>query len=795
MERLALQESGDVRAQTERREMRYESVLYTKPENCASKIGTSGTPIKLLCNYFEILSQPNWVLYQYHVEYTPVVESKKIRIALLASHETLFPTNKAFDGSTLYSLTRLPNNVTDVQSVRTTDNTTINIKLKLVDEIAPTSPNFIHLFNIVFRKCLRLYGMKEIDRNYYDMTNRILIREYNLNLINGFATSIASYDEKLLLCCELTHKLLHNQTVYELMMSHYNNAQNEEHFRSICMNDLVGRIIMTKYNDQTYKIADIDWDSNPASVFSYRGNEVTFIDYYRTQYQINIQDARQPLLVILPTARDKRRGQTSHILLIPELSILTGVSETMRTDFRFKKALDQFAKVDAGTRCNRLQDFVGRFKTHQQVRVELDKWRMDFSNQPLQLDARFYPPETLGFGDNKFKALNERADWTNDMRSTQLFNTIFIKDWLVIYAQNKANAANVFYQTFFQVAGPMGIKANEPRGIALPNDHGDMIANCLKQNITETTQMVVLLVNGKKKDRYDAIKKICCLEKPVPSQVVTTQIIEDEKKCKSVITKVAIQINCKLGGELWITNIPSKKIMICGIDTYHDSLMKKKSVCAFIATSNETKSTFFSRATLQENHQELSNNLTLNVKSAVEFYRQKNGFLPEKIIIYRDGISDGQLRAVVDYEIPQIKEGFRLTDASYSPGLAFIVVKKRGNARFFDRRGNQTGNPPCGTIIDSGVTRPEWFDFYLISQHVTQGTVNPTHYNVIHDTVGYKADIYQRLSYKLTHMYYNWPGTIRVPALCQYAHKLAFLVGQSLHKEHHISLCDKLFYL
>lgn len=117
------------------------------------------------------------------------------------------------------------------------------------------------------------------------------------------------------------------------------------------------------------------------------------------QYQINIQDARQPLLVILPTARDKRRGQTTHILLIPELSILTGVSEAMRTDFRFKKALDQFAKVDAGTRCNRLQDFVARFKTQPQVKGELDKWRMDFSNRPLELNARAYPPETLGFGD------------------------------------------------------------------------------------------------------------------------------------------------------------------------------------------------------------------------------------------------------------------------------------------------------------------------------------------------------------------------------------------------------------
>jgi aubergine-like protein len=66
---------------------------------------------------------------------------------------------------------------------------------------------------------------------------------------------------------------------------------------------------------------------------------------------------------------------------------------------------------------------------------------------------------------------------------------------------------------------------------------------------------------------------------------------------------------------------------------------------------------------------------------------------------------------------------------------------------------------------------------------------------MVHDTIGMKVDHFQRLSFKLTHMYYNWPGTIRVPAVCQYAHKLAFLVGQSLHKEHDVSLSDKLFYL
>lgn len=57
------------------------------------------------------------------------------------------------------------------------------------------------------------------------------------------------------------------------------------------------------------------------------------------------------------------------------------------------------------------------------------------------------------------------------------------------------------------------------------------------------------------------------------------------------------------------------------------------------------------------------------------------------------------------------------------------------------------------------------YDFFLVSQHVRQGTVTPTHYNVVYDESGLKPDHLQRLTYKLTHMYYNWPGTIRVPSV------------------------------
>jgi len=67
------------------------------------------------------------------------------------------------------------------------------------------------------------------------------------------------------------------------------------------------------------------------------------------------------------------------------------------------------------------------------------------------------------------------------------------------------------------------------------------------------------------------------------------------------------------------------------------------------------------------------------------------------------------------------------------------------------------GNPPCGTVVDNKVTLNERFDFFLVSQKVTQGTVSPTSYNVIEDDTGIAPDIHQRLAYALTHLYYNWP--------------------------------------
>ena len=172
------------------------------------------------------------------------------------------------------------------------------------------------------------------------------------------------------------------------------------------------------------------------------------------------------------------------------------------------------------------------------------------------------------------------------------------------------------------------------------------------------------------------------------------------------------------------------------------------------------------------------------------YQKFNNNELPNRVFFYRDGVGDGQMKQVLDHEAEDIKK----ICAQYNIKLSFVVVNKRINTKFFTH-GRQLDNPPPGTVVDSGVTLPERYDFYLISQSVKQGTVNPTSYNILFDNSGFPPDRHQKLAYKLTHLYFNWSGTVRVPAPVQYAHKLAFLVGDSLHAKPAEDLCYNLFFL
>nr|QWT68870.1 piwi-like RNA-mediated gene silencing protein [Cyprinus carpio] len=723
-----------------------------------SKTGVSGTAIELRANFMRLLSRPLWALYQYHVDYKPPMESRRLRSALLFQHEETLGKAHTFDGAILFLPNKLHNTVwfqilklliismalsealacgfdlvvsdkllylqETVLCSETRNGEKVEITVTLTNELPPSSPVCLQFYNILFRRILRILNMQQIGRHYYNPDDPFNIPQHRLTIWPGFVTTILQYESSIMLCTDVSHKVLRSETVLDFM-----------------------------YNNKTYRIDDIAWDHTPNNTFKKGDTEISFKNYFKTQYGLDITDGNQVLLV----SHVKRLGPSGlpppgPAMLVPEFCYLTDVQN------------------------------------------ELTTWGLSFENRLLSMNGRVLPSERIIQGGRAYEYNPWTADWTKEMRGLPLISCMSLDNWLMFYTRRNADVAQSLLQTLNKVSGPMGIRMQ--RAIMIEyEDRQESLLRALQQNVARETQMVVVILPTNRKDKYDCVKKYLCVDCPTPSQCVVSRTISKPQALMTVATKIALQMNCKMGGELWSVEIPLRQLMIVGIDCYHDTAAGKRSIGALVASLNQGMSRWFSKCVLQNRGQEIIDALKGSLQAALKAYLKYNNCLPSRIIVFRDGVGDGMLQSVVDYEVPQIMQSIKTMGQDYEPKLSVVVVKKRISSRFFARIDGKIANPPPGTVIDTEVTRPEWYDFFIVSQAVRFGCVAPTHYNVVFDSSGLKPDHMQRLTYKLCHMYYNWQGIVRVPAPCQYAHKLAFLVGQSIHKEPNMNLDDFLYYL
>lgn len=264
--------------------------------------------------------------------------------------------------------------------------------------------------------------------------------------------------------------------------------------------------------------------------------------------------------------------------------------------------------------------------------------------------------------------------------------------------------------------------------------------------------------------RYSAIKKKCFADYAVSSQVVTKFILSSQRnKYDSVVTKVAIQMCSKLGGAPWFPRCPLKNAMTIGFDLAKDTNNKNVFYACLVATMDLKEEVSFFSAVSKIEGADCSRELTINVIKALNAYETKHGTLPSTIFFYRGGVSEGDIPYVFNIELHHLTDSLnkRYTNASFEFKMAYIIVSKKINTRFFQSSGNDVKNPSPGTVIDNTVTLKERYEFFLISQSCNQGTIAPTNYNVLYDNTGLPPNRIQAWTFIQTHMYYNWYGTTR----------------------------------
>ena len=255
-------------------------------------------------------------------------------------------------------------------------------------------------------------------------------------------------------------------------------------------------------------------------------------------------------------------------------------------------------------------------------------------------------------------------------------------------------------------------------------------------------QLIMAVLPSKDKDLYASIKRVGDNVVGIPTQCVQMDVIQQPKRVGQVCTNLSLKINSKLGGINQVID-PSVKspvfrepTIVFGADVTHPSPTENgiPSIAAVVASmdANATKSQARVRAQRHEKGhgaQEIINDLAAIVRELlIEFYKANGKLKPSKIIFYRDGVSEGQFDQVLAHEVRAVQEACIKLEKEYRPRITFIVVQKRHHTRLFcENRGDETGkarNVPPGTTVDSGITHPYEFDFYLCSHFGIQVLVS-----------------------------------------------------------------------
>lgn len=267
----------------------------------------------------------------------------------------------------------------------------------------------------------------------------------------------------------------------------------------------------------------------------------------------------------------------------------------------------------------------------------------------------------------------------------------------------------------------------------------------------------LLCVMSRKDPGYKYLKWISETQIGIVTQCCLSSLAN--KANDNYLANLGMKINAKLGGsnvEL-IERLPllegAGHTMFLGADVNHPGswTTASPSIAAVVGSMNwPAANRYATRVRPQDRRSEKILHFGDMCLELFETYVRLNKVKPEKIIVFRDGVSEGQFDMVLNEEFLDLKRVF-LT-RNYSPSITLIVAQKRHQTRLFPERrqdGGPTGNVSPGTVVDTKIVHPFEYDFYLCSHYGSLGTSKPTHYHVLWDDHKFTSDQLQKLIYDM----------------------------------------------
>lgn len=787
--------------------------LLSAPKKPAGGVGTR---IEVLTNMVSI-KLPAAPKFQYQVVIVPEMELKKRRkylIRLIAEKE--FPTIRSlFDGENILYLDEKPSNKDELSfTVNITETGgeekpyTATFKLTRTAATSRLDKGAVAFFSTHFKQAVsNLPNRQLVGRDYFDFQHKVEVPEHNCILVPGVDMTVYITESGPLLNADMMFKHIRTDSIFTLLRRDYmsRGTPNE-----ITEKQFVNKIAIRNYGDRrSFFIDRIRWDLSPMSTFNSKEGRVTYVEYFRKHYNIDNSDLDkpQPLLESISRTKRDKDGNPEVNYFVPALCQLTGATDDMKKDFRRGRELIKITALPPAERCEKLCQYFRTCNSNEGFRSGLAKWGIEVNDKLSSIPGRRLPAPALKNGAGPIAINPERQSW--DVKfEWPMFRVGTFSKWAVVM-HGQSPPTREFVDILRNRMGPsLRINFTEPRVFIVGGTRPDDYVRLLQKDVVPANPDFIMCVLPRKAEApYRRVKDYLCTEAGIVSQFVTEDNISRDALTKS--TKIAVQMNVKAGGAPWALDakflVPT---MVIGLDIHHGGDVEHKggSVAAFVASVDRDVSKFYSRTFVMKPKEgvfiPMPGQPTLEqlTAAALDAFHKANGIWPQFVLVYRDGGSEGQIHHLVHHEVGEIKKGLQSRpECAGKCKLAFFSVLKGIRTRLFhkeDGAGRGVANPPPGTVVDAQITSHLMSEFFLVCQHVNQGSATPTKYQSLFDDTPASMDNFEAWAFNLSHNYYNWFGTVRTPCVLKYASTLAKFSGSFLRgKEVKAPLWDRLFYL
>ncbi|KAF4546277.1 Protein argonaute 1-like [Lasiodiplodia theobromae] len=370
-----------------------------------------------------------------------------------------------------------------------------------------------------------------------------------------------------------------------------------------------------------------------------------------------------------------------------------------------------------------------------------------------------------------------------------------------------------FNKDFFNtLSGYLKVRINEPSC-----NHAQLSANLTLKDLEETLgkvskwnpDLVIFLVPTKDSTaNYALFKQLCdqkfglktvCMNAEKLFRMYSSRGKSEkaEKEWKGYVANVGMKVNMKLGGtNHLVKNLTEggfgasvlQNTMILGADVTHPSpgsVEGTPSVAAVVGSVDAGFTKFLGSMRRQaprgeKQSEEMIQEMKEMVKERLQAYKKRNKErYPDNIMYYRDGVSDSQYASVKRNELKAIREAYaEETKSDKTVKITAIITAKRHHTRLYPHeaqksvRAIKSGNVLPGTMVDSTITSPTWFDFFIVTHNGIQGTSRPTHYFVLENQMGFKANELQDFTNKLCYTYVRSTSAVSYAPPAYYADRL-----------------------